>query len=57
MAGEDTKAALRAKFDKLTPEDFAAVAGNKEALIKLAAEKQGISEEEATAAVNEIFSK
>ncbi|KIW65292.1 hypothetical protein PV04_07563 [Phialophora macrospora] len=47
MADEATKAKLRAALDKLTPEDFAAVAGNREALIKKVAEAYGISEDEA----------
>ncbi|EXJ56794.1 hypothetical protein A1O7_07138 [Cladophialophora yegresii CBS 114405] len=47
MADEATKAKLRAKFDKLTPQDFAAVAGNRDALTKKVAEIYGISEDEA----------
>lgn len=53
---ENTKSALRAKFDKLTPDDFAAVAGNKDGLADKVAEKYGISKEEATKQVNEAFS-
>ena len=51
-----TKAKLREKFDKLTPEDFAAVAGNKDGLADKVAEKYGISKEEATKQVSEAFS-
>ena len=53
---ENTKAALRQKFDKLTADDFAAVAGNKDALADKVAEKYGISKDEATKQVNEAFS-
>jgi len=49
------KAKLRTTFDKLTPEDFAAVAGNKDALADKVAEKYGISKEEATKQVEEAF--
>lgn len=52
---EQTKAALRAKFDKLTPEDFKEVAGNKDALIDKVAERHGVSKEEATKQVEEAF--
>jgi len=52
---ETTKAALRAKFDKLTPEDFAAVAGNKDALADKVAEKYAITKEEAVKQVEEAF--
>ncbi|KIW56480.1 hypothetical protein PV05_05139 [Exophiala xenobiotica] len=48
---------LRSTFDKLTPEDFASVAGNKDGLADKVAEKYGISKEEATKQVNEAFSK
>ena len=57
MADDATKAKLRSTFDKLSPQDFAAVAGNREGLIKKVAEKYGISEEEATKKVEEAFSK
>ncbi|ETI26188.1 hypothetical protein G647_02965 [Cladophialophora carrionii CBS 160.54] len=55
MADDATKAKLRATFDKLTPQDFAAVAGNREALIKKVAEVYGISEAEAKTKVDEAF--
>ena len=54
---ENTKAALRTKFDKLSADDFAAVAGNKDGLADKVAEKYGISKEEATKQVEEAFSK
>lgn len=57
MADEATKQKLRSTFDKLTPEDFASVAGNKDGLADKVAEKYGISKEEATKQVNEAFSK
>ncbi|KIW17110.1 hypothetical protein PV08_04301 [Exophiala spinifera] len=57
MADEATKAKLRAAFDKLTPEDFASVAGNKDALADKVAEKYSISKEEALKQVNEAFAK
>ncbi|KAJ9615575.1 hypothetical protein H2200_001650 [Cladophialophora chaetospira] len=44
---DDLKTKLRTKFDKLTPEDFASVAGDKDGLTKKVAEKYGISEDEA----------
>ena len=52
---ESTKANIRAKFDKLTAEDFSAVAGNKDALAEKVAEKYGISKEEASKQVSEAF--
>lgn len=52
---EKTKSALRAKFDKLTPEDFTAVAGNKDGLAEKVAEKYSISKEEARKQVDEAF--
>jgi uncharacterized protein YjbJ (UPF0337 family) len=57
MADAETKAALRTKFDKLSQEDFAAVAGNKDGLADKVAEKYGISKEEAVKQVDEIFKK
>lgn len=53
---EKTKSALRAKFDKLTPEDFAAVSGNRQGLIDKVAEKYSISQDEAKKQVEEAFS-
>ncbi|RMZ74845.1 hypothetical protein DV737_g5686, partial [Chaetothyriales sp. CBS 132003] len=49
------KAVLREKFDKLTPEDFASVAGDRPGLIAKVAEKHGISSEEAEKQVVEAF--
>lgn len=54
---ESTKNALRVKFDKLTPDDFAQVAGNKDALADKVAEKYGITKDEATKQVTEAFTK
>ncbi|KAI1626676.1 hypothetical protein EDD37DRAFT_646383 [Exophiala viscosa] len=56
MADEATKAKLRSSFDKLTPQDFAAVAGNREGLIEKVAEKYGISKDEAKKQVDDAFS-
>lgn len=55
MADEATKNKLRSAFDKLTPGDFAAVAGNKDALTKKVAEVYGIPEDEAKKQVEEAF--
>ncbi|ETN37236.1 uncharacterized protein HMPREF1541_08226 [Cyphellophora europaea CBS 101466] len=52
---EKTRAALRAKFDKITPEEFKNTAGNRDALYKLVVEKHGLSEEEAKKEVDAIF--
>ncbi len=53
----NTRNALREKFDKLTPEDFASASGNKDALSDKVAEKYGISKEEATKQVEEVLGK
>ena len=52
---EKTRAALRAKFDKITPEEFSGTQGNREKLIDLVAEKYSISKEDATKQVEEAF--
>lgn len=52
---ENTKAALRTKFEKLTPEDFASVKGNKDALAEKVASAYDISIEEAKKQVDEAF--
>lgn len=52
---ENRKATLRAKFDKLSPEDFMEVKGNKDALIDKVVEKHGLSKEEATKQVEETL--
>ncbi|KAL2406735.1 hypothetical protein ABEF92_008188 [Exophiala dermatitidis] len=52
-----TKAKIRATFDKLTPEDFASVAGNRDALADKVAAAYGISKEEAVKRVEEAFAK
>jgi len=57
MADEATKAKLRSTFDKLTPQDFASVAGNKDALADKVAEKYSISKEEAVKQVDAAFAK
>lgn len=53
---EKTRAALRAKFDKITPEEFAGTSGNREKLYDLVAEKYGKTKEEAKKEVDEAFS-
>ena len=55
MADDATKSALRAKFDKLTPADFAAVAGNRDALAEKVSAAYGISKEDASKQVEEAF--
>jgi uncharacterized protein YjbJ (UPF0337 family) len=52
---EKTRAALRAKFDKITPEEFASTAGNREKLYDLVVEKYGKSKEDAKKEVDEAF--
>lgn len=49
------KSTLRAKFDKLTPEDFQSVSGNKDGLVDKVAEKYSISKDEAKKQVDEAF--
>jgi uncharacterized protein YjbJ (UPF0337 family) len=56
-AMQNIRNALREKFDKLTPEDFGAVQGNKDGLADKVAEKYGISKEEATKQVEEVLGK
>lgn len=53
---EKTRAALRAKFDKITPEEFSTTQGNREKLVDLVADKYSISKEDATKQVDEAFS-
>lgn len=55
MGIEETRAALRAKFPELSPEDFTSTAGNRDALVKIVASKKGISEEDAKKEVDEVF--
>ncbi|EXJ88447.1 hypothetical protein A1O1_05377 [Capronia coronata CBS 617.96] len=57
MADEATKAKIRATFDKLTPQDFASVAGNKDGLADKVAAAYGISKEEAVKQVEAAFAK
>jgi uncharacterized protein YjbJ (UPF0337 family) len=54
-AMENIRNALRTKFDKLTPEDFSSVQGNKDGLIDKVAEKYSITKEEATKQVEETL--
>ncbi|KEF63743.1 uncharacterized protein A1O9_01721 [Exophiala aquamarina CBS 119918] len=56
MADDATKAKLRAKFDKLTPADFQAAAGSKDVLADKVAAAYGISKDEASKQVEEVFS-
>jgi uncharacterized protein YjbJ (UPF0337 family) len=53
---DDLKAKIRARFDKLTPEDFQECSGNKDKLADKVAEKYSISKEEAEKQVAEAFS-
>ena len=55
MADDATKQKLREKFDKLTPQDWAAVAGNREGLIKKVSEVYSIPEDDAKKQVQEAF--
>ena len=55
MANEELKTALRTKFEKLTPADFAAVQGNKDGLADKVAAAYEISKEEALKQVDEAF--
>ncbi len=55
MADDAQKAKIRAAFDKLTPADFQAVAGDKDALVKKVAEVYGIPEDEAKKQVDAAF--
>lgn len=55
MGVEEARAALRAEFPELTPDDFKSSAGDRNALAKIVAEKKGISEEDAKAKIDEIF--
>lgn len=52
---EKTRAALRAKFDKIAPEEFAGTQGNRDKLVDLVAEKYSISKEDAAKQVDEAF--
>ena len=55
MGQEEVRAALREKFTKLTPDDFKNSAGSRDALAKVVAEKEGISEEDARKQIDEVF--
>ena len=52
---EKTRAALRAKFDKITAEEFATTQGNRDKLEDLVADKYGISKDDAKKQVAEAF--
>lgn len=52
---EKTRAALRAKFDKITAEEFSTTQGNREKLEELVSSKYGISKEDAKKQVEEAF--
>ena len=52
---ENARAALRQKFDKLTPDDFASVAGNKDGLADKVAEKYSITKEDAIKQIDEAL--
>lgn len=56
MGLEETRAALRSKYPELSDEDFKSTAGNRDALVKIVAQKKGISEDDAKKEVDEIFS-
>ena len=47
MGLDEARAALRAKYPELTPEDFQKSAGNRDTLAEIVAGKKGISKEEA----------
>lgn len=55
MGLDEVRAALRSKYPELSPEDFKNTGGNREALVKVVAEKKGISESDAKKEVDEIF--
>jgi uncharacterized protein YjbJ (UPF0337 family) len=52
---EQTRNALRAKFDKITPDEFKETAGNRDKLVDLVASKYGIPKEDAQKQVDEVF--
>lgn len=55
MGIEEVRAALRAEFPELTPDDFKASAGDRSKLIAIILEKKGGSEEDVKKKVDEIF--
>ena len=55
MGVEEARAALRAKYPEITPEQFKDTSGDRSALAKIVAEKKGVSEEEAKKEIDEIF--
>lgn len=56
MGLEEVRAALRAKYPELTPDDFKATSGNRDSLAKIVAQKKGVSEADAKKEIDEIFS-
>jgi len=56
MGLDEARAALRAKYPELTPEDFQKSAGNRDTLAEMVAEKKGISKEDAKKEIDEVFS-
>ena len=57
MGVEEVRQALRAKYTELTPEDFKSSAGDRSKLVKIIAEKKGISEEDVQKEVDAIFAE
>lgn len=55
MGVEEARAAIRAKYPELTPEDFQSAAGDRDKLAETVAQKKGISKEEARKEIDEIF--
>jgi hypothetical protein len=55
MGVDEARAALRAEFPELTPDDFKASAGSRDTLAKTVATKKGISEAEAKEKIDQIF--
>lgn len=57
MGIEETRVALRDAFPEISKDEFSATAGDREKLVKLVAEKKGISEADAKSQVDEVFAK
>ena len=55
MGLPEIQTALKAKFTNLSADDFKSTAGDRPALAKLVAEKEGKSEDEAKKEIDEIF--
>ncbi|KAK5072860.1 hypothetical protein LTS08_007162 [Lithohypha guttulata] len=56
MGLDEVRAALRAKYPELTPEDFKTTSGSRDGLAKIVAEKKGVPEADAKKEIDEIFS-